>query len=111
MGKQITKVTADMSKQFIAVFLFAAILGSYAFPDSRFVPDDEFEWPSVTELVQEEGKSDFVTMVQQNPTFKKAVSTIMKNDSKAGHSIYTMMLSANKKVDYTKKTHSIREEA
>jgi len=93
-----------MSKQFIAVFLYiAAILGSYAFPDSRLVPDDEFEWPSATELVQEEGNSDFVTMVEQNPTFKKAVSTIMKNDSKAGHSIYTMMLSANKKVDYTKK--------
>merc|ERR1711959_119340 len=103
MGKY--KITSQhMSKQFIAVFLYiAAILGSYAFPDSRLVPDDEFEWPSATELVQEEGNSDFVTMVEQNPTFKKAVSTIMKNDSKAGHSIYTMMLSANKKVDYTKK--------
>jgi hypothetical protein len=90
-----------MSKQFIAVFLFAAILGSYAFPESRLVPDDEFEWPSATELVQEEGKSDFVTMVEQNPTFKKAVSTIMKHDSKAGHFIHTMMLSAaNKKVKF-----------
>jgi len=62
-GPQIRHMKQDM-KQFLAVTFLVALLGSYAFPDSGHVPEDEFEW-SVTELTQEQQNTDFVSIFAQ----------------------------------------------
>jgi hypothetical protein len=75
-------------KQFLAVTFLVALLGSYAFPDSGHVPEDEFEW-SVTELTQEQQNTDFVSIFAQLDASTDSLNKLegaMRNLSKFANS-------------------------
>lgn len=89
-----------MSKQFLAIAFLVALVGTYALPGA--LPEDEFEWPTADELIQEQ--NDFVSIFAQEGVsgdttakLQAALGQLAKFKKGKGKALMGMLSTSSKK--------------